>query len=207
MKTSKLQQHPLIDLLINEDGTRIIYKGKTLEVKIYQQPDKHYPVKRVNFMNRTHSVPKLICESWNGMRANITDTVHRKDRDPLNDHYTNLYWGKRGKVQTNRTARSKLSKIKPAEVSNIIKRLKYGESLHNIARSYNTSDMSVYRIKLRFLKDKRLKLKHAIIWALNEYERQQAYSVYMGYKNLATAISALGSEEFKQQTDKIATQL
>lgn len=204
MKTKK---HPILDLIVNENGTLFIYKGKELEIKEYSATRSNYKIRHVNFGGHTQGVAKLVCETWNGMRETMDQSVHRKDRNPENDHYTNLFWGVRGKIRTNRTKRAANSKIKKEEIPTICKRIKNGESLKNIAKSFNTSDMSIYRIKKRFIVNTKLKLKEAVMCAKNKRERATAYAKYLGYKSLSQAIAKLGTYKFQLLKNNIAITL
>lgn len=199
--------HPILDLEINEDGSKMWFEGREIPIKTYKSNRDNYPFKRVAFANRTHSVAKLVCEAWNGMREEMNQVVHRKDKDPLNDHYTNLYWAKRGNVFTGRTARACTSKIKKNEIPKVISRLQAGETLNNIARSYNTTDMSVHRIKKRFMIDRIKMLRERVFNAKTPYDKQMAYANYLGYKTVADAITAHGSKHFTSKIDELARKI
>jgi len=200
----KTANHPILKLIVNEDGTRMWYNGKKLDIKTYKTERDNYPVKRVAFASRTHSVAKLVCEAWNGLREEMTQVVHRKDKDTLNNHYTNLYWSKRGNIHTSRTARDYRSKVKKNELPQVLKRLEAGETLNKIAKSYNTSDMAIHRIKKRFMLNRLSQLKDGVRNATNTHARQQAYAHYMGYQTLAEAITNHGSKAFKNKIDALA---
>lgn len=194
MKTTK---HPLLDLIINEDGSYIVFEGKVLDIKIYKPNNKHnYTVRQVNFRTRTHNVSKLVCEAWNGMRENREQFIHRYDLNPDNDHYTNLYWDTKKGTRTPRTKRSCSSKIKIDEIPGVVERIKAGETLENIAKSYNTSDSSILRIKKRFITDKKLILKESFMKAKDGYDKRLAIAKYLGFKTVTNALNAFGKREF-----------
>lgn len=157
MKQQKLlfAIHPVItDLKINENGSVIFYKGKQLDIKVYQKPRNNYPNRLVNFMGRTHRVTKLILEAWVGMRS--ANQVARRHGSFENDHFTNLYWGVRGAVsgyKNTKAKRSSLSKIKEEDIPTILKRVASedpNDTLTQIAKDYNTGAMSIYRLKKRY---------------------------------------------------------
>lgn len=198
------QQHPILDLLVNEDGTQMWYQGKLLNILTYQYKRDNYPRFRVNFAGRTHVVEKLVCETWNGMRTEMWQVVKRRDQDPNNNHYTNLYWGKRGDSRTIRTKRCSNSKVKKNEIPEVVQRITSGEPMSNIARSFNTSATSIARIKRRYVQDRLLKLKEAIRSAKTPHQRQSAYAKYLGYKTVADAIAAHGRRKFNQSTEALA---
>lgn len=200
-------KHPILDLEVNEDGSVMIYKGKPLNILEYKLKHKNYSEYRVNFMNRSHHLPKLVCEAWNGMRDNPEQVVQRRDLDPGNNHYTNLYWSDRHGNLTTRKKRDKRSKVKKDEIPKVIDRLEHGETLRNIARSYNTSDMAIHRIKRRFITNHLMVLRERIMQATTPHARQAAYAKYMGYKNLTEAIAELGSRQFKSRINELSTKL
>ncbi len=202
------RKHPFLDLIISENGTLLMFRGKVIEVKIYKRPRDNYSFKRCFFDRRTHSIAKLVCEAFNGMRDNMDDVINRRDGNPNNDHYTNLFWGQRGRIRTRRTKRSKISAIKKNEIPQVIKKLMAGETLRNIARFYNTSDMSIYRIKKRFMADKAETLKRKLDHCKNHYETLKAYASYLGFKNVAEAITAYGGNtNFEKNINKIHKEL
>jgi hypothetical protein len=204
MKTKK---HPILDLVVNENGTEILFEGKKLAINIYNRKGRNYTSRTVHFNNTTQSVAKVVCETWNGMRDDMTMAVHRKDKNPENDFYTNLYWDKRGKVRTRRTSRSSLSKIKQEEIPAILKRINANEPLVNIAKSYNTSDMTIGRIKNKFITNPKLVLKQAVMHAKNKREIATAYAIYFGFKSIPAAVAAYGFYKFNLLQNEIAITL
>jgi hypothetical protein len=63
-------------------------------------------------------------------------------------HYANLFFAPCGtNPEAKKNRRYKTSKIKDEDVPVIQERLKKGETLNSIAKDYNTSDMSISRIK------------------------------------------------------------
>jgi hypothetical protein len=150
------RHHPIIEgLKINEDGSSIIYLGKELEPrKINKSGKKKTDTILVSFNNSVCSVARLVCEAWHGMAENIDFNATRV-KNENGFHYTNLYWAKKG-VNPNyhdiKFPRAKSSKIPESDIPKIVKRLNQGEALNSIALDYNTSDMSISRIKKRYVK-------------------------------------------------------
>lgn len=142
--------HPEIEgLKVNEDGSEVIYLGERLEVKQASRSDRKNEMKYVYFLKRTHSVAKLVCECWHGMAENPRWCATRKVKEN-GFHYTNLYFapcGTNPAMGTKKVKRSKLSKLSEADVIAVQKRLKKGDTLKSIANDYNTSDMTISRIK------------------------------------------------------------
>lgn len=201
----KFKIHPIVtDLKVNEDGSQLFYKGEPIYAKGYKQKNRHYSQKLVNFNGKTHTLSKLICETWNGLRPNQDMVVKKRDFNPENYHYTNLYWAPRGGMRTKKTKRVKTSKISEKEIAVIIERLEAGDSLRTIAKAYNTSDMSIHRIKRNYLEDKKLILKREIMKARDPYYKRLAFAKYFGFENIGNAVDALGRNNFILKCQQIA---
>lgn len=140
--------HPEIEgLKVNDKGTSVIYLGETLSLSSANRKDRDTDLTYVYFMGKTHSVAKLTCECWHGMAENPRWHAIRREK-AKGFHYTNLFWAPCGtQPEKAKAKRSSRSKIKEADVPVIKKRLKAGETLKAIAQDYNTSDMSISRIK------------------------------------------------------------
>lgn len=142
--------HPEVEgLKVNEDGSSVLYLGESLDVKDSGRKERETDLKYVYFKRRTHSVAKLICECWHGMADNPRWFATRKVK-ANGFHYTNLFWAPCGTNPEKKDAkRAKSSRISKADIPKIEARLKNGETLKAIAKDYNTSDMSISRIKKR----------------------------------------------------------
>lgn len=145
--------HPEIEgLKVNEDGSEVVYLGEKLETKTLNRKERVSGMRYVYFKNRTHSVAKLVCECWHGMADNPRWYATRKEK-AKGLYYTNLFWAPCGTNPEKKAAkRSSRSKIKKEDIPSIEKRLKKGgpkNTLKSIAKDYNTSDMSISRIKKR----------------------------------------------------------
>ena len=140
--------HPEIEgLKVNEDGTEVLYFGDAITVGTLNRKERSSDMLYVYFKNRTHSVAKLVCECWHGMAENPRWHATRRVK-AKGFHYTNLFFAPCGTNPEARNAkRDTRSKIKVADVPKIEKRLKNGETLSAIAKDYNTSDMSIHRIR------------------------------------------------------------
>lgn len=146
------KQHPLIEgLKVNQDGSKIYYKGDLVKGLVYKLKDRGVPTLRMNFDNKSFCVAKLVCEAWHGPRPTTEYCVQRKySYDHL--HHTNLYWGKIGPNDLRSFLRYyKNSKVTAEDLPVVIDRLKSGDKLASIAKDYNTSDMSISRINKRFV--------------------------------------------------------
>ncbi len=145
--------HPEIEgLKTNEDGSKVLLNGEALEVGEASRKERDTDLKYVYFQNRTHSIAKLVCECWNGMADNPRWCATRREK-AKGFHYTNLFFAPCGTNPEKKNAkRASSSKIDEKDVPAIIKRLKNGEQGKDIAKDYNTSAMSISRIKKKMNK-------------------------------------------------------
>lgn len=151
----EFRYHPIIeDLKINEDGSEIIYKGERLEPAKMNRTARNSDTVLVYFNRFTKSVARLVCEAWHGLAPDIDHNATRVENDK-GFHYKNLYWAKKG-VNPNydkiKFSRAKSSKVPESEIPKVVERLEAGETLKSIATDYNTTDMSISRIKKRYVK-------------------------------------------------------
>lgn len=146
--------HPLIEgLKVNEDGSQITYMGRVLEPKKINRTARPTDTLLVHFMNQTFSVARLVCECWHGTAPDRDHDAIRLDPS-LGYHYKNLHWGKRGfnpNYHKIKFPRAKSSKIKESEIPGVVERLKNGETLKSIAKDFGTTEMSISRIRKRYL--------------------------------------------------------
>ena len=140
--------HPEIEgLKVNEDGTKVIYLGETLQVKKSNRSERKTDLQYINFRANAYSIAKLVCECWNGMAENPRWCATRKVK-AKGFHYTNLFFAPCGtNPEKKKAKRASSSKIPKEDIPKIKKRLKAGETLRAIAADYETSDMSISRIK------------------------------------------------------------
>ncbi|WP_196886817.1 hypothetical protein [Aureivirga sp. CE67] len=141
------KKHPTIKKLeVSSDGTSLLFDGKPLRIFKYEKKDR--PMRMVSVNRKSYTVAKLVCEAWNGLPED-EKMIAKHKYCFTDDHYRNLYWGKRGE---NKLVRSKLSKISTDDIPVIIERIKNGDTLKKIAADYGTSDTSIGRVKRRYLK-------------------------------------------------------
>lgn len=202
------KEHPIIkELFVNEDGSEVIYHGEKLKVRSYGNLKKsNYKQKFVYVVRKLIPLAKLICETFHGMRSDMSLTVQRKDFNPDNYHYENLFWGTR-RNQTKKFKRSKISKLNEKDVMDIIQRIKNKESMVAIGKSYGVSDTTIYRIKKRYIADPLKVLKEKVQQAKDTNAVHDVCAQHLGYKTKGHAISKMGAYEFSQETDKILKQL
>lgn len=197
--------HPLLkDLQINEDGSVLLWKGLPLEVKEYQRPRDNYKAKLVNCHGKTHRLTKLICEAWNGPRDTMDQVVKRRDFNPNNYHYTNLYWASQGgSSRTKKQHRPSNAKINESDIDVIIERIKHNEPLATIAKDFKVSSTVISRLKERFITNPKMVLREKIMRAKDGYYRQLAFANYFGFKTVAEAVKELGKTTFILQSKSL----
>ncbi|MRX70298.1 hypothetical protein SAMN06265349_101698 [Flavobacterium resistens] len=145
----EFRNHPLIaGLRINEDGTEIYYQGVLLKPFVNDKNRKN-PTLKVNFINKAHSVSKLVCEAWNGLRANTGLRVS-KINDLADNHYSNLEW-KEGSSNGVGVFKQKLKLEDTEEITELIKSNK---PIKEIASAYGVHDATIYRIKRKYDQNK-----------------------------------------------------
>lgn len=147
--------HPILEgLKVNEDGSVITYNGEKLRTYKMNRTARNSDTQLVSFNGSTFSVARLVCECWHGMAPSIDYNATRVENEK-GFHYSNLYWAKKG-VNPNyskiKFPRSSRSKIPECDIPKIVERLKNGETLRAIALDYQTTDMSISRIKNRYVK-------------------------------------------------------
>lgn len=144
--------HPLLpDLKVNEDGTEVIWRGKLLKISIRNDERYKTIIRRVNFNGRTYRVSRLVCECWHGMGE--VDQKVRKYDVTAGDHFNNLFWATQSEYVKNHQFKfiTCKAKIQPEHYDNVMLRLKAGESMTSIAKSYNATAMAVHRVKKKVL--------------------------------------------------------
>ncbi|WP_281237882.1 hypothetical protein [Flavobacterium praedii] len=138
----EFRYHPIIEgLRINEDGTEIYYNEELLRITKNDTTRKH-PTLKVSFAGRRHTVAKLVCETWNGLRAH-TGLYASKIGCLSSNHYSNLEW----KEGPNTGVQKFKQILSGADVEDIIARIEKGEAKRAIARIYKVDEANIRRIK------------------------------------------------------------
>lgn len=140
--------HPIIEgLKINEDGTEVYYNGNLL-AQFVTDKSRATPTYKVNFQNKAHSVSRLVCEAWNGLRKHSGQRVS-KINQLSNNHYSNLEW-KEGAANG---VGNFEQKIKPDDIDDIIELLKSNKTQVEIAQMYKVNKCTIGRIKNKYVKN------------------------------------------------------
>lgn len=138
----EFRYHPIVeDLKVSEDGTEIYYKGELLKVFENDKTRKN-PTLKVYFNYKTHSVAKLVCEAWNGLREHSGLFVS-KINGLHNYHYTNLEW----KMSPNNGVKMFNQKLSQTDIDDILNRLKNGEKPKSIGEIYDVDEANIRRLR------------------------------------------------------------
>jgi hypothetical protein len=149
----EFRYHPLIEgLRINEDGTEIILNGKPLKIGSFQLKTTIKPTRQLKVYNKSVTVIKLVCESWHGMSPN-SDSVARRIDEKKGDHYTNLFWGKRGTPENMRKGcpNHPNKKMSIEVYEDIINQAKKS-SIVAVLKKVNISERTFYRFQKKYVK-------------------------------------------------------
>src|SRR5690606_21897336 len=136
----EFRYHPILEgLSVNEDGTEILMNGESLSIKTYQPKHTRIPVRMVDIGRKKVSVPRLVLETWQGMPENL-DCAARRHDERKGDHYTNLYWGRKGTTISSAIGHAgiaKSRKINEEQFHEIEKLRSAGQTLKEIMKGYN----------------------------------------------------------------------
>lgn len=187
-------KHVMLDGLtepvkINYNGTKIYYKNKLKKPYLFKENKVKKGFYTVSIENKTRYVHHIVALGWLTNDNNMPMVLHI-DGDTTNNDYRNLTYGNHQMLyEFKRAAGTPLgvndkykrinSKIPYYEALKIAKRLDAGESAKDIAKEYNTSDMSICRIRKNFCKEKTIAVKYdpeireAVLMLLNDYSAPQ----------------------------------
>lgn len=145
---------------VSPDGTSILVNG--VEVNQYlmrKQKKGANPFRYVSVKGKSIGVHRLVAMAYVPNPDDYKMVVHM-DTNTLNNDYRNLQWGYQRLIAQNmkimgRSYRTENhfrmhSKIRAKHISKIITRIKQGEPLSHIAKDYDTSAMSIHRVKKKF---------------------------------------------------------
>lgn len=144
--------HPIIeDLKVNEDGTEIILGKETLRIKTYGHKHTRKEMQMVHINSKLVSVQKIVCEAWHGIAPTGENAARRVDELGGN-HYSNLYWGKRGMTKSsavNHKAANDRRKLTAEVYETINKRTANKEKLKDILKELDISHGSFYQYRYK----------------------------------------------------------
>lgn len=153
-------------ITVREDGKEIIYKGKSVHFSLIKNKNHRNGYHQVSIEGKKIYVHRLVAEAFVANTQPVSKKmILHKDCNSKNNHYKNIEWGDRKRMIENRikngiqdfSSKSSSyrgsSKISHEEAIKIAKRLENGEFASDICREFNVSDMSIARIRKRYLKE------------------------------------------------------
>lgn len=146
--------HPIIEnLKVNEDGSEIIYLGKSLISKTYTRKENSIPMQVVNIGRKIVTVMRLVNEAWNGVAENADFITKRIDEDkPI--HYSNLCWSKRGQGISHRSSKNfNAPKFNAEQYKELLTEIKKAETITAFLKRKNISTKAFYTAKRKYEKN------------------------------------------------------
>jgi hypothetical protein len=147
--------HPIIEnLKVSEDGSEILRNGQPVIIASDHPVHMRNPRKIVRFGKKNVTVIRLVCEAWHGISPTGEHAARRVD-EAAGDHYSNLYWGKKG--MTLSAAKGVVQptlKMTPEVYANIKER-SATESIRAILKELDISENRFYQYRKKHVeKDK-----------------------------------------------------
>jgi hypothetical protein len=142
----EFRYHPIIEgLKVNEDGTEILLHTEKL-LQFQNDKSRKNPTFKVGFQNKSHSVGRLVCEAWNGLREHSGQRVS-KINALENNHYTNLEW----KEGASNGVANFTQKIHSKDIDPILKMIKNKIPLTTIAQQYGVHHTTISRLRDKYV--------------------------------------------------------
>lgn len=151
----EFRYHPIIEnLKISEDGSEILMNGSPVTIASDHPAHMRNPRKLVRFGKKNVTIIRLVCEAWHGIAPTGEHAARRVDEEK-GDHYSNLFWGKKG--MTLSSAKGVVQptvKMTPEVYANVMNRSKK-ESIKAILKELDISENRFYQYRKKHVeKDK-----------------------------------------------------
>ncbi len=151
----EFRYHPIIEnLKISEDGSEILMNGSPVTIASDHPEHMRNPRKLVRFGKKNVTIIRLVCEAWHGIAPTGEHAARRVD-EAKGDHYSNLFWGKKG--MTLSSAKGVVQptlKMRPEVYANVMNRSKK-ESIRAILKELDISENRFYQYRKKHVeKDK-----------------------------------------------------
>lgn len=145
--------HPLLeDLKINEDGTEILRKGQVVVIAIDHPEHMRNPRRIVRFGKKNVTVIRLVCEAWHGISPTGEHAARRVDEEK-GDHYSNLYWGKKGMtISSAKGVIQPTAKMSMEVYNEVLELNKKGTSIKAILKEKDISENRFYQFQKKHVK-------------------------------------------------------
>lgn len=151
--SNNFRYHPIIEgLKINEDGSQILLNGEEVKIVVQKLPHMRYPRKVVYLNRKGINTIRLVCEAWHSPAPTGEHAARRID-EQKGDHYSNLYWGKKGHTLSSaKGIVQPTSKMSPEVYAEIVKRSKT-ESVRAVLKDLNISENRFYQYRKKHVKE------------------------------------------------------
>jgi hypothetical protein len=144
--------HPIVEnLKVSEDGSKITLNGQPVIIASDHPEHMRNPRKLVRFGKKNVTVIRLVCEAWHGISPTGEHAARRVDEEK-GDHYSNLFWGKKG--MTLSAAKGVVQptvKMTPEVYANVMNRNKK-ESIRAILKELDISENRFYQYRKNHVK-------------------------------------------------------
>jgi hypothetical protein len=151
----EFRYHPIIEnIKVSEDGSVITLNGQPVIIASDHPEHMRNPRKLVRFGKKNVTIIRLVCEAWHGISPTGEHAARRVD-EAKGDHYSNLFWGKKG--MTLSSAKGVVQptvKMTPEVYANVMNRSKK-ESIKAILKELDISENRFYQYRKKHVeKDK-----------------------------------------------------
>ena len=148
----EFRYHPIIEnLKISEDGTIILRNGEPVIIACDHPAHMRNARKLVRFGKKNVTIIRLVCEAWHGIAPTGEHAARRVD-ESKGDHYSNLFWGKKG--MTLSSAKGVVQptvKMTPEVYAEISEQSKI-QSVKAILKEMNISENRFYQYRKKHVK-------------------------------------------------------
>lgn len=144
--------HPIIEgLKVNEDGSEILMNGQPVIIASDHPLHMRNPRKIVRFGKKNVTVIRLVCEAWHGISPTGEHAARRVD-ESAGDHYSNLYWGKKGHtISSAKGVVQPTLKMTPEVYANVMKRSE-NETIRDVLKELDISENRFYQYRKKHVK-------------------------------------------------------
>jgi hypothetical protein len=139
--------HPIIEnLKVNEDGSEILLNGEPMKINVQKIAHMRNERKVVCINRKNVNTIRLVCEAWHGTAPTGEHAARRID-EVKGDHYSNLFWGKKGMTLSAAKGAIRPSKKLTTEVYQSILKKNEKESVRAILKDLNISENRFYQYR------------------------------------------------------------
>lgn len=144
--------HPILEnLKVSEDGSSILINGIEMSIVTQKLPHTRNPRKVVYFHKKGVNTIRLVLEAWHSLAPTGEHAARRVD-EQKGDHYSNLFWGKKGHtISSAKGVIKPTAKMNPKVYAKIMKRSKK-ESVRAILKDLNISENRFYQYRKKHVK-------------------------------------------------------